>query len=133
MTSHNTATTELTRAVLASVVFAAKLLQQDRALLLSQAVSVFLNNYPPAKDNEDLYLELRDGTIKFSARWLMNQLIIHLQPFMKALSLALHYLSSGSTDPEHEHLNPPYSQIDATSVIREAGNVLNDIIHEEIR
>ena len=69
----------------------------------------------------------------------MNQLIIHLQPYMsykcvvkrlgtllypcngdlmKALSLALHNLSSGNIVPEHEHLHPCYSQIDATSVVR---------------
>ena len=51
---------------------------------------------------------------------------------MKALSLALHNVSSGSTVPEYEHLYPANSQTDATSVIREAGIVLNDIIHQEI-
>ena len=74
-------TDELTRAVLATIIFVAKKLSQDRALLLPQAVSFFLDSYPHSAET-DLYLELEYGKIKFSPRWLLNQLIVHLQPFM---------------------------------------------------
>ena len=57
---------ELTRAVMTTVLFVAGSFQQGRALLLPQCVTVFLGSYPPAKDNDDLYLELGDGIIKFS-------------------------------------------------------------------
>ena len=49
MKLHEETTHELTRAVLATV---AQKLQQERALLLPHAVSIFLDNCPQAKDNE---------------------------------------------------------------------------------
>ena len=73
-------TTELTRAVLNTVIHVAKMLQQERALLLPQVVNVFTQNYS-SSDNTNL--ELDNGTIKFSARWLMSQLITYLQPYME--------------------------------------------------
>ena len=74
---------ELTRAVMTTVLFVVGSFQQGRrALLLPQCVTVFLGSYPPAKDNDDLYLELGDGIIKFSSRWLLHQLITYLQPYM---------------------------------------------------
>ena len=71
MKLHEETTDELTRAVLATV---AQKLQQERALLPC-TVSIILDSCPQAMDNEELYLELGDGTVKFSARWLINQLI----------------------------------------------------------
>ena len=62
---------KLTRAILATVLFVAKNFQQGRALLLPHCVRVFLDNCPPAKDNDDPHLQLGDGTIKFSSRWLL--------------------------------------------------------------
>lgn len=75
MTDENT--DELTRAILATVIFVAEKLQQERALLLPQAVTVFLGNYPSPE--QDLELELEYGKVHFSPRWL---LITYLQPFM---------------------------------------------------
>ena len=62
-------TDELTRVVLAGY---SQKLQQERAVLLPHAVSVFLDNYPHAKDYKELYLELGDGAVKFSARCMVN-------------------------------------------------------------
>lgn len=53
-------TDELTRAVLATVIFVAKKLSQDRALLLPHAVSFFLDSYLHSAETE-LYLELEYG------------------------------------------------------------------------
>ena len=52
-------TNELTRAILATVIYVANTLQQDKALL-PHAVSVFLEHFPPSQDTmiEELYLEL---------------------------------------------------------------------------
>ena len=58
-------------------------LHQDRAVLLPHAVSVFLEKYTStAPDANDLDLDLGEDKIKFSSRWLLRQLIIHLQPYM---------------------------------------------------
>lgn len=52
--------TELTRSILATVLFVAKVLQHDRSLLLPQAVQFFLQEYHSADEtfNEDMYLDL---------------------------------------------------------------------------
>ena len=78
---------KLTRAILATVLFVAKNFQQGRALLLPHCVRVFLDNCPPAKDNDDPHLQLGDGTIKFSSRWLLHQLITYLKPYMNYKSV----------------------------------------------
>ena len=49
-------TDKLARAVLATVIFVDQRFQQGRPILLPHAVSVFLDNYPQGKDNEELYL-----------------------------------------------------------------------------
>lgn len=51
-------TTELIRAILATVICVGTKLQQDRAILLPQAVKIFLDNYPH-QNTEELYLEDR--------------------------------------------------------------------------
>jgi len=70
MKTYDENTNELTKAMLATV---AKKLQQDRALLLHAVYC--LDHFGQAWDNKELYLELRDGSIKFFAWWLMHQLI----------------------------------------------------------
>ena len=37
---------------------------------------VTLTNYPPSEDDDELHLDIEDGTIKFTGTWLMKQLII---------------------------------------------------------
>ncbi|SMN12415.1 hypothetical protein SPBRAN_865 [uncultured Candidatus Thioglobus sp.] len=144
-------TNELTRAILATVLFVGKKIQKDRAILLPHAVTVFLENY--SHDDDDFYLELGDGRVKFSSRWLLHQLIIHLQPYikfkcvvkklgtliysctsdpLKCLSLALH--DSCADTP----FNLDVSQSQLTTdrqknVLREAGDIINDIVHDTIR
>ena len=147
-------TNQLTKAILATVVFIAKKFQQSRALLLPQAVTVFLSKYPHA--DEEVHLEMADGTIKFSARWLLNQLITYLEPYMsykcvvkslgtllypsngdllKCLSLALHDSSKicDTGDDEDTVLQLPTRQANPTSLLLQVGNMVNDAVHNEIR
>ena len=154
--SSDETTDELTRAVLTTVIFVGTSLQQDRALLLPQAVTVFTENYHQGNGGEDLCLELRDGSVTFSARWLMNQLITHLEPYMsykctvkrlgtllyprngntlRSLSLALHKSHADSTMQGEQYVTPPLQNghDNSAHVLREAGNILNNIIHDEIR
>ena len=48
-------------------------LPAGKGFLLPHAVSIFLDNYPQAKDNKELYLELGDRALKFSARCMVNE------------------------------------------------------------
>lgn len=152
MTLHDERIDGLTRVVLVTVVSIAKMLWEGRALLLPHAVAIFQNNYISGEGDNDLYLETGDGTLKFTAKWLMKQLIIHLQPHMcytcvvkrvgtllyprngdkKSLSLALFHSHIGNVSLEHE-VSQPNSQKNTTSILEEAANVLNDIIHDQIR
>ena len=70
MKLHKEITDELTKVVLAGY---SQKLQQERAVLLPHAVSVFLDNYSHAKEYKELYLELGDGAVKFSARCMVNE------------------------------------------------------------
>lgn len=158
MTVADDKTTEVTQAVLKTVLYVAKLLQRDKALLLPQAATVFREYYSSDEDNDEVYLEVRDGIIKFSAKWLMNQLILHLQPYMgyrcvvdrlgtllyprngdimKSLSLALYQSSTSTcTSPNHDRHDQhkqPCSSHDKAALLHEAADVINDIILEEIQ
>ena len=54
-------TNELTSAILATVIFVAKKLQQERALLLPHVARVPLESYSHTHEAENIDLELRDG------------------------------------------------------------------------
>ena len=144
-------TDELTRAILETVLFVAIKLQQGIALLLPQAVTIFLANHPHPPE-EDYYLELEYGRVKFSPRWILHQIITHLQPYMnfkcvircigtliyprnvdplKSLSLVLcstHSESISDLCAEKQPRKPSNE-----SILRDAGNIINDILHDEIR
>ena len=146
---------EVTRALLKTVLVVAKLLQHEKALLLPQAAAVFREHYSPDNDDDDVYLEVRDGTVKFSARWLMNQLITHLQPYMgyrcvvdrlgtliysrnadimKTLSLALYHSPVITGDvPAYDQCEQPRNRHNKIALLNEAADVINDIILEEIQ
>ena len=101
------------------------------------------------------YLEVRDGTIKFTGKWLMNQLIVHLQPYMgykcivpclgtllyprngdlmKSLTLALYQSPYSDASLNKEQLGRSEStQHNPAAVLQEAGNVLNDLLLQEVR
>ena len=73
-------------AVLRTVILVADYLLQEKALLLPQACLIFFNaygiNHPSSITSLQLDLDVGESTVKFSSRWLLNQLIIHLNPYM---------------------------------------------------
>lgn len=92
-------------------------------------------------------MDVGDGTIKFSARWLLHQLITHFQPYMryksvvnklgtllypsncdvlKSLSLALH---AETSDHDDQSFSVFTRQANPKSVLRQAGDVINDTVH----
>ena len=148
MAMHDSSRDDLTRSVLKTVIFVANQFEQGRAILLPKVVTFFLGIYSLS---EDKYLSVEDGFVKFSSRWLMNQLITYLQPHMKfncvvkkidtllyprcgdllkCLSLALYDSKCNSDDnsKEHEILKPTNCD-----VIRQAAFILNSCIQDDIK
>ena len=76
--------TQLTKAILTTVVYVAKQLLPQHALLLPQASMVFLQEYQSAT-SDDVHLEVGEGMIKFTSHWLLNQLLIHLHQHMSCV------------------------------------------------
>ena len=71
-------TTEEPTSTLHTVITVANHLLQNKALLLPVASKLFISSYLSDTSETDIYLDLGDYTIKFSSRWLLNQLIAHL-------------------------------------------------------
>ncbi len=151
-------TDELTQAVLQAVLFVAKELASQRAVLLPVVSQVFLNAYKPSDTDQtadEVYLDVGEGTIKYSSRWLLNQLIVYLQDLMSykcvhkrfgtilfrkggdlltSLSWALGRVSV--KDANQVLVQPGGTQdVDARKerVLSEAGDIINDLIHAEIK
>ena len=75
-------TNKLTKTVLQAVLYVAKELACQRAVLLPVVSQVFLDAYEltqPVESSDQLYLDVGEGTIKYSSQWL---LIVHLQQHM---------------------------------------------------
>ena len=142
------------KSVVQSALFVAEHLVQDKAVLLPHVCRYFLTCYGVKSQNLTLTLEENDCTVKFSSRWLLGQLIIHLNPHMQyicvhkkfgtmlyrtegdiltCLSWALGSSSNVTevdAQPEKTYKNEPLSK---ERVLFEAGEILNDIIHKEIK
>ena len=72
-------TDKLTMAILQSVLFVASEILHNRAVLLPHVASVFLEAYGCTSaiiSQQPVRLEVGKGSIDFSTRWLLNQLIV---------------------------------------------------------
>ena len=78
---YNSTTEEPTRSILHTDITVANHLVQDRALLLPAVSKLFISSYSfdyfLSSPVVDINLELGEYTIKFSLKWLLNQLILH--------------------------------------------------------
>jgi len=75
-------TDKLTKAVLQAVLYVVKERACQQAVLLPVVSQVFLRAYEPTHSDESsntVYLNVAEGTIKYSSQWLLNQLIVHIQ------------------------------------------------------
>ena len=145
--AHNT--DHLTKAILSSVIFVAKHLLAQKALLLPWVCQVFLNAYTGDMNSAQVSLEVGDSTVQFSSRWLLHQLITFLDVYMMhkcihmkfgtvlfrkggdiltALSWALSTPPSTNQYPETHCQNP-----DTNKTLKEASIIINNLIHEEIK
>ena len=79
-------TNALTRAVLKVVLFVAEQLLQQKSVLLPKASQVFLQAYGVYHSGSisslELHVEVDESNVNFCFRWLLNQLIIYLSPYM---------------------------------------------------
>ena len=151
--SNNTNMSQLTKAILTTVVYVAKQLLPQHALLLPQASIVFLEEYQSSL-SEDVHLEVGEGMIRFTSHWLLNQLLIYMHQYMSykcvhkkfgtilfrkggdimtSLSWAM---GAGRQRPESRELVLSEPSKNYTSnehqVLEEAGHIINDLIHKEI-
>ena len=137
------------------VVYVAQSLQHDRALLLSDVSRMFLESYGFELDGgaitDALYeLEGLEGTVKFSSRWLLQQLILQLHEHMsyrcvhkkfgtilynkrgdllKSLSWALGSKGSTSSSVSAFSFN---SHCNESELLDDAGKLVNTLMHKEI-
>ena len=75
-------TDKLTMAILLSVLFVASEILHNRAVLLLHVASVFIvanGSTSAVISQQPVCLEVGEGIIDFSTRWLLNQLIVYLQ------------------------------------------------------
>ena len=151
--AHNT--DQLIKAVLSSVIFVAKYLLIQKALLLPWVCQVFLTAYGIQYTGDiksiQVTLVVGDSSVKFSSRRLLHQLIIHLDGYMMhkcihmkfgtvlyrrggdilvALSWAL-----STTQPLNQYQPEPEIQCqssDVDKILKEA-IIVNNLMHEEIK
>ena len=147
-----TNTSQLTRATLTTVVYVAKELLPQHALLLPHVSAVFREAYQFSESSE-----VGEGTIKFTSQWLLNQLVIHLHRYMNykcihkkfstilfrkggntllSLSWAMGRLRLGSRDEAEEALlkqqKLSHCVSNSEQILEDAGCIINDLLHKEV-
>jgi hypothetical protein len=144
----------LSAAVLRAVLHVADQLLQDRALLLPTVCHTFLNTYGVHHSGTikslSLSIDVGESTVQFSSRWLLNQLLFHLHPFMShkcvhmrigtiyrkggniLASLSLALSQSESLDSNEEVASKPDNNAHKIDVVNEAACIINDLLHAEI-
>ena len=149
-------TDQLTKAVLSSVIFVAKYLLLQKALLLPWVCQVFLSAYGIQYTGDiksvQVILEVGDSSVKFSSRWLLHQLITHLDGYMMHkcihmkfgtilyrrggdILVALSWALSTSQSPNQYQSEPEIQcqDPDMSKTLKEASIIVNNLIHEEIK
>lgn len=77
-------TAKVLKGILCTVIYVGKEIMHERAVLLPHASQVFLTAYA---DNSDILqtvhqLELGEGAVKYTRKWLFHQIILHLDKFV---------------------------------------------------
>ena len=153
---------KLTKAVLHSVLYVSNEFENEKAVLLPWVSRVFLRHYcdgalDAGSENKDKLLESSEGTVKFTSRWLLKQLTVHLHSHMSckcihkkfgtllfkkggdlmvSLSWALgtgnHEVGKRSDFESTPAMLTPARKPSKDQVLRDAGDIINDIIHSEM-
>lgn len=149
--------THLNKSILEAVIFVARHLKQNKALLLSSASIIFTELYTGSKVTSNssaikLNLETDDSTTKFTSHWLLNNLIIHLNAYLEfkcvhrrfgtmlyrrngdiltSLSWAL-----GASTVTHEGNSTDCSGPSCLSkekLLHQSAQLINDMLHKKIK
>ena len=161
----DSSTDKLTKSVLRTVLHVAENLLQGKALLLPHVCQVFLHEYgvhhSGSSKSLDLNLEVGEGVVRFSSRWLLSHLIIQLNPYMHykcvhkkfgtvlyrkggdllcslswALGTQCSSIESHQLDEDEASTckGQGKSHDEQTAIIlNQAGCIVNNLIHKEIR
>ena len=145
---------KLTRTMLhtAIIIYVAREVLNQRAVLLPHISQIFFHTSTP--DSDEQILEAGEGTIKLSSRWLLKQLIMHLcnhvdytcvhkkfgtvlfhkgGNMLTSLSWALGRAGTESDTLYKSKSGQSHTMENATGILIEAGDILNDLIHRKIR
>ena len=149
-------TDRLTRATLSSVLFVAQQLLPNKAALLPWACNVFLQAYGVHNcadtKSAQVILDVEDGRVHFSSRWLLHQPILYLEGFMihkcihrkygtilyqkgAEILASLSWALSTSQLASKTWFEPEIQQQqhdDVNITLKEASNIVNNLIHKEI-
>ena len=142
----------LTKAVLKAVLHVSEHLLHQKAVLLPDVCHAFLEAFGITHygciASVDPCLEMGDSTVQFSSRWLLHQLIIYLHPYLQYKCIHMNLLvslswalgvSSASHKAQMETLDytsftsKTTGQQHQQSILLQAGNVVNDLLHDDIR
>lgn len=151
-------TSKLTRSILEAIIFVANQLQQEKALLLSSAVTIFIEHYTEKKltcsiSSLNLKIDTEDSTVHFSNRWLLNNLLIYLNKYMsikcihKMFGTVLYCrnvdiltslswaLGSNLSDKEPANFQIDYSNREESQphILSQSANLINTLLQEEIK
>ena len=141
---------KLTNSVLDAVLFVGKNLLEDKALLLSTVSSVFIESYTGEKimnKHESIVIEMKNSVIKFSNRWLLNELICYLNRYMLCkcvhkkcctilykrdgdIMVSLSWALGSAKQQNCVTIN--HLSTDMSSTVEESGHLINNLIIEEI-
>lgn len=142
-TCADTSTDKLTRSILSTVIIVAEHILDEKAVLLPQISQTFLeiHEIPPTRTAN---LEVGDTNIKFTSKWLLHQLLLYLHPYMVCKCVHRKFGTmllrkggdmlvslSWALGSSHQPTNTSNDQ--KMHVIEEAGDIINDLLHDELR
>ena len=146
---------KLTKAILEAVIYVARNLLMDKAILLPWACKVFLQAYDTeligSIKSTRVSIDTGDSCLLFTGKWLLNELITHLNPYMLYkcvhmkfgtilyrkggdLLVTLSWALSANIpfeDTSVKHITP-VKHSDKVAILHNASYLVNDLIHEEI-
>lgn len=142
----NDSTDKLTKAILHSVLYVALELEHQRAVLLPWVCREFLCHYLGTSsevdsESQEHVLESSEGTVKFSSRWVLKQLAVHLHSHMSSKCIHKKFgallftslswaLGTGNFQSKEANFEvKPTQKPNYDKILVEAGDIINDVIH----
>lgn len=149
--AQSTTKNKVTSCTLKTVIYVAKHLLQNKALLLSTVSIFFAEAYTESAvtcnaSEIELTLETDDSILRFSSKWLLNNLIVHLHEFLQFKCIhkrfgTIRYHRNGdlitslswalSSSAFSECFVPRYSEYSTDEMLHLSALAINDMLHED--